>query len=158
MTPSVVLIQSVALEYCWHVVNLNSFPFNWRLKKKIQLPQISHESLGARGSNPVYLETYWNILTCRKYTKTKPMLQGPSFHHEVPGNISWNIIYLMSDPIAAVSFVFFLEKTKPNSKGYRKKIWIVALFKWRPQPAVSIICYCGNGLSSISAHLGLSLG
>lgn len=121
MTPSVVLIQSVALEYCWHVVNLNSFPFNWRLKKKIQLPQISHESLGARGSNPVYLETYWNILTCRKYTKTKPMLQGPSFHHEVPGNISWNIIYLMSDPIAAVSFVFFLEKTKPNSKGYRKK-------------------------------------
>lgn len=158
MTPSVVLIQSVALEYCWHVVHLNSFPSNGHLKKKLQLPQINHESLGARGSNPVYLETCWNILTCRKYTKTKPKLQGPNFHHEVPGNISRNIIYLTSEPIVAVSFVFFLEKQNPILKGTEKKIWIVALFKWRPKPAISIICCCGNGLSSISAHLGLSLG
>lgn len=121
MTPSVVLIQSVALEYCWHVVHLNSFPSNGHLKKKLQLPQINHESLGARGSNPVYLETCWNILTCRKYTKTKPKLQGPNFHHEVPGNISRNIIYLTSEPIVAVSFVFFLEKQNPILKGTEKK-------------------------------------
>lgn len=133
----------------------NTFKFSslWHLKKNYSYPKSVMNHLGFGGNYTVYLETYWNILTCSKYTQTKPKLQEPNFHHGVPGNISWNIIHLTRDPIVAVSF-FPLEKTEPNSKRYRTKYELWPNFKWRQSSHV----YCGDRLSSISAHVGLPSG
>lgn len=132
MTPSVVLIRSMALEYCWHTVNLNSFPSD--ILQKLQLPQISHEPLGVRGCYLVYLETYQNILTYRKYKKKKPK-EAPRANFPPWSAWKYTLKHNTSNKGSySSSLIYFFQrkkKKKLSSRRYRIKYELWHYFKWR---------------------------